>query len=203
MYIRGRINNKIILSNCAILPFRTTFSKFFLWLNFLWHHLKWQICDAWQFLIWVICMLNHTQTLQICWENSTRHTGLVGIHCAAPFEFLQCKIYMSAEVVTSSGGTYSPHSAMKIRSQLKLLSPLELAETLQDCPCSQILSLSLCILAQQHPVTRETPACRLCKYLKSQLPDWLQHQGHHGPTKMELEQWNNAAVPLLYILLDE
>lgn len=88
-------------------------------------------------------MLNHTQTLQICWENSTRHTGLVGIHYATSFQFLQCKIYMSAEVVTPSGGTYSPHSSMKIRSQLKLLSPLELAETLQDCPCSQILSLSL------------------------------------------------------------
>lgn len=48
------------------------------------------------------------------------------------------------------------------------------------------LSLSLCILTQQHPVTRETPAYRLCKYLKSQLPDWLQHQGHHGPPKIEL-----------------
>lgn len=94
--------------------------------------------------MWVICMLNHTQTLQICYENSTRHY-------ATPFQFLQCKIYMSAEVVTSSGGTCSPHSPMKIRSQLKLLSPLELAETLQDCPCSQIRSLSLSL--HPHPTT--------------------------------------------------
>lgn len=68
------------------------------------------------------------------------------------FSFCSAKsTWVLRSLLTSSGGTCSPHSPMKIRSQLKLLSPLELAETLQDCPCSQIRSLSLSL--HPHPTT--------------------------------------------------